>query len=65
MSGLTATNAAKRSNKITRQDPLLQSKCHYLLSIQQSKHYDKDKILIEIVQMSQIASCVNIIDYNL
>lgn len=48
MSGLTATNAAKRSNKIARQDSLLQSKGHYLLSIQQFQHYDKDKILIEI-----------------
>lgn len=48
-----------------RQDPLWQSKGHYLLSIQQSQHYDKDGILIEIAQMSQIASCVNVIDYNL
>lgn len=48
-----------------RQHPLLQSKGHYLLSIQQPQHYDEDETLIEIAQMSQIASCVNVIDYNL
>lgn len=48
-----------------RQHPLLQSKGHYFLSIQQSQHYDEDEILIKIAQMSQIASCVNVIDCNL
>lgn len=47
-----------------RQDPLLQSG-HYLLLVQRSQHCDEDEILIEIAQMSQIASCVNVIDYRL
>ena len=48
-----------------RQDPLLQSEGHYLLLVQRSQHCDEDEILIEIAQMSQIASCVNVIDYRL
>lgn len=48
-----------------RQHPLSQSKGHYFPSIQQSQQYDEDEILIEIAQMSQIASCVNVIDYSL